>query len=126
MQYHPKLKKAIAEIKTILDREDIAGCVILHAPQFSEFLLKIDPSYSCARFEGDHLRVKAKLKEDFNGDKIAWEQKVRDTSNMLHHLSGITGKTAISLHQISSVVDNAVNATHDGNDGETSHIAQNN
>jgi len=30
MQYSPKLKKAMEEIKAILKRDDIAGIVVLH------------------------------------------------------------------------------------------------
>ena len=44
MQYSPKLKRVLAEIKAILDKEDIAGSIVLHTPGFGEFLLKIDTS----------------------------------------------------------------------------------
>lgn len=81
MQYSPKLKTAMERIKAILKEYDIAGAVILHSPGFSEYLIKIDASYSCAKFEADYLRVKAKLQEDFDGDKDAWTQKITYTVN---------------------------------------------
>ena len=125
MQYSPKLKKAIQQIKTILEENDIAGSIVLHAPNHSEFLLQISPSYSCAKLEGDNIRVRAKLIEDFNGDKEAWKQKVMDTSNMLNLLAEVGGRASISLYQISDKVDETVNAQHFGG-GNTSHTTQNN
>lgn len=49
MQYSPKLKKAMEDIKKILHENDIAGFVVLHTPGFSEYLNRVDPSYSCAK-----------------------------------------------------------------------------
>lgn len=89
MQYSPKLKKAMELIKDILKDNDIAGIVVLHTPGHSEFLMGLETSYSCAKFEGDTLRVKAKL-ADFNGDKEAWALKMATTSNMLSLLSETT------------------------------------
>ena len=125
MQYSPKLKRAIGEIKQIMGKYDIAGLVILHTPGFSEYLLKIDTTYSCAKIEGDQLRVKAKLKEDFNGNKAAMEQSLKDTSNMLHHLSETGGRTAMELFNISAALDEKVKAEHTGK-GFTSVTTQNN
>jgi hypothetical protein len=128
MKYSPKLKRIMAEIKEILDREDVAGYVVIHTPdsghQFSEYLAKFDPSYSCAKLEGDHLRVKAKL-ADFNGDVEARNKKIKDTVSMLHHLAEDTGKTALSLLEMSKIVDDIVGAEHFG-DGHSSHATQNN
>jgi hypothetical protein len=82
MQYSPKLKNAMAEISEVLKKHDIAGMVILHEPGHAEFNLRIDPSYSCAKMNGNEMRVRAKLQEDFNGDKEAWTEKITDTVNM--------------------------------------------
>lgn len=61
MQYSPKLKKAMEEIKRILKDHDIAASVVLHTPGHSEYYLRINPSYSCATLNKGELRVKAKL-----------------------------------------------------------------
>lgn len=126
MQYSPKLKKAMEQIKQVLKEHDIAAMVVLHTPGHSEYLIRIDPSYSCARFEGDErIRVKAKLKEDFGGDKKAWEEKITCTSNMLSLLGEVGARTSMAILEISKVVDEKVNAEHrDG--GHTSHNQQNN
>lgn len=46
MNYSPKLRQAMAEIKAVLEKHDIAGLVVLHTPGYGEHLIKLDPSYS--------------------------------------------------------------------------------
>lgn len=124
MQYSPKLKKAMEEIKMLMLKYDIGGLVVLHTPGHSEYLLRIDPSYSCAKFEGDNIRIKAKLK-DFNGDKNKWEEKVAGTSNMLNLIGEVGGRTSLSILNISEQLDKIVDAEHtDGN--HSSNTQQNN
>lgn len=118
------------EIKAILDKYDIAGFVVLHTPPFSEHYLKINPSYSCARFEeladGTAIRFKAKLQEDFQGDKVACHKKVTDTINMFDHLSMRTGETAMALIDMQRLIDTKVER-YDTDPGESSsHTTQNN
>lgn len=125
MQYSPKLKKAIEEIKAILKKHDIAAFVALHTPGHGEFLLELSPSYSCAKFNGDTIRVKAKLKEDFAGDRAKQVQVVTDTSNMLRMLAEMTRDYANNLDQISRMVDKVADAEHD-NGGMQSSTTQNN
>jgi len=125
MQYSPKLKIAMEEIKAILKKHDIAASVVLHTPGHSEYLLKINPSYSCAFCEGNHIRIRAKLQQDFNGDKNAWSQKVSDTYNMIDLLGKVSGETALSLFDIMDLLNKVVEAeSFDG--GHTSHTTQNN
>lgn len=80
MQYSPKLKKAMKEIKGILEKNDIAGFVIIHDPGFVEYLNHLSPSYSCIRVERGALRAKLKSSELPPGkaEKIAG-----DTNNMM-------------------------------------------
>lgn len=126
MQYSPKLKKAMKEIKDILDKNDIAATVVLHTPGHSEFLSKIDPSYSCAFFEGDYLRVRARIDEDFNGDKKAWERKIIDTINMLDLFAHTTANLSISFFEIFDRVSEKVKAEGGGDHNFTSNTTQNN
>ncbi len=125
MQYSPKLKNAISEINEILDKYDVAGSIVLYDVGNSEYLLKINPSYSCASFDGDNLRVKARLKEDFNGDIKSFQKKKSDTSNMLSLLAESTGFLSLNLLKISKIVDEKMGAEHFGN-SSTSHTTQNN
>lgn len=125
MQYSPKLKIAAEEIKAILEKHDIAGLVVLHTPRHAEYVMKVNPSYSCAKLENDGIRIKAKLQEDFNGDKKAWETTVRDTSNMLNLISEVGGKIILSVMELSKILDEKVDAYH-GDSGHSSHSTQNN
>lgn len=124
MQYSPKLKKAMEEIKAIIAKYDIAALVVLHAPGDSEYLNAIAPSYSCMKWNGDELRIRAKLKEDFNGDKKKMEEKLAATSNMLRLLSEVGGKQLMSLIECSTFVDNLLDSTHT-NGSHSSHTEQN-
>lgn len=123
MQYSPKLKKAMEDIKAVLNKYDIAAMVVLHTPGHSEYLMRIDPTYSCAKTDGDSIRIKAKIK-DFP-DKKAWEERVSNTSNMLSLLGEVGGRTSINIMEVSKQLDKIVDAEHfDG--GHTSHTEQNN
>lgn len=123
MQYSPKLKKAAEEIKEILAKYDIAAEVSLHTPGFSEYILKLNPSYSCVSLSNGGVRFKAK-KEDYPDEK----QRIKvmtDSTNMLHLLSNTVGTNAVNLIAISDAIDELLNADHtDG--GHTSHEQQNN
>lgn len=123
MQYSPKLKKAAEEIKEILAKHDIAGMAVLHTPGFSEFIIDITPTYSCAWIQCDRIRFKA-LKKEYDTQE-QWKKKVTDTTNMLHHLSTTGGQVAMSLIQASEIIDKAVGAEYDKG-GFTSHTTQNN
>lgn len=126
MQYSPKLKKAAEEIKNILKENDIAGVVILHTPGYGEYVLNLSPTYSCVKVSPQgEIRARAKLQEDFNGNKKEWEETVKNTSNMLSIIQSVGEPLMDSIAELSFKVDMAVNATHTkGN--STSDITQNN
>jgi len=114
----PKLKEAMEEIKEILNKHDIAASVILHEVGFSEFLFKISPSYSCCFFEGNMLRVKAKS-ADYAGGVTERNQKIADTSNMLHHLVETGNHVRETMAELSKKIDDLCETEHFGSSGET-------
>ncbi len=124
MYYNPKLKKAAAEIKQILEAHDIAGVLVLHSPGNSEYILHITPSYSCASLEGDTIRFRAKA-SDYNGNTKIRDQKIADTANMMALLSETTAHNAMQLITVSEQFDKIVDAEHRSG-GHTSHTTQNN
>lgn len=125
MQYSPKLKIAMEEIKAIITKHDIAALIVLHTPGNSEYLNSISPSYSCAKFESDEVvRFRAKA-SDFGGDKEKRNEKLVATSNMLNLLSETAGRQVMSLIDLSTQFDAIVDAEH-GKGGHTSHSQQNN
>lgn len=101
MQFSPKLKKAMAEIKEILDKHDIAGAVFLHTPGHGEHMLKVDPSYSCAFWNftpgEEGIRVRTRLQEDYGGDTAKRNQAQTDTVNMFSIFADMMGPHAIGM-----------------------------
>lgn len=124
MNYSPKLKKAMDQIKSILKENDIAGVVVLHTPGFSEYLIKIDPTYSCARLMPDGSGVRLKTK-GLDIPKKKKRQMLTDTCNMLHHLSNTSGETAMSLFEVSKMIDQKLKSEHEGG-GHTSNYSNQN
>lgn len=129
MQYSPKLKKAMEEINAILDKNDIAGIIILHTPGYAELNAKINPSYSCASFEtvpgkGTGIRIKGKRERDFGGDKVKQHESLKNTSNMLYNLGTIGSQTIMGILEVSNHLDAKLGAEHTGG-GFTSIQEQN-
>ena len=123
MQYSPKLKIAMEEIKEIIKKHDIAASVVLHTPGHCELLLKLDPSYSCSFVDGDSVRIKAKLADFATVEER--NQKIKDTANMFSLLSDVTSQSAINLLHVSQNLDERVGAEH-GPEKNSSHTTQNN
>lgn len=123
MQYSPKLKNAMEEIKAVIAKYDIAAVVVLHEPDFVEYFTKIDPSYSCASFIEGGVRVRSKA-EDFGGDVEIRNQKLKDTANLLQSLSTVGMKNTLELAEISEQIDKLLGSEHYGGD-HTSHRQQN-
>jgi hypothetical protein len=124
MQYSPKLKNAMEEVKEILRKYDIAGVVVLHTPGNSEYLNHLTPTYSCASQASNGNMVFKSAKKHFT-DEAERINKLRDTSNMLALLAEPLGICAMNMIEMSEKFDEAHNAEHtDG--GHTSHNAQNN
>ena len=109
MQYSIKLKKAMAEIKDILDKYDIAGCVVIHTPGHTEYALKLDPSYSCAKLERGQLRFKTK---GMNVAPAAKRKLLEDSANMMHGLSMTSGKLSMNLLDGSEKINQIAGAIH--------------
>lgn len=122
MQYSPKLKKAMSEMQAVADKYDIAAIIVLHTPGHSEYLMKLDPSYSCARIlpncQGLGFHTKGLPPEK-------QQQLCRDTANMLHLLSLSTGNLAVRVLESSEFFDRSIGAHHFGN-GHTSQQQQDN
>ncbi len=106
MNFSPKLKRVMSEIKSILQDNDIAGVIVLHTQQhgqyFTEFMLKLNPSKSCAKVEAGEIKIQAK-KDD---------PRLEYTANMLNMLAETTGHTSLNLIELSEVVDKATGSSH--------------
>lgn len=126
MQYSPKLKMAMEEIKETLRKHDVAALIVLHKPGFGEYYFKVDTTYSCARLDEKTglMRIKAKAAE-LPGGAAQREQLLADTANMFKILCDVGYDTLEMIENVSKVVDKVVDADHDRGSG-SSHTAQNN
>lgn len=102
MNFSPKLKEAMAEIRAILRKHDIGAHVILHEPGFSEFLMRIDPTWSVMRYETQRqlgIRFRALL-EEFGGDKAAQKKAINDSVNLVVHLRDLLSRDAVLMERL--------------------------
>lgn len=97
MNYSPKLKIAMGEIKAILKKHEIGGFVIIHTPGFSEYLNHINPPYSCAKMANGGFEVR--LKADEVGGPEKARQIAQDTLNMISHFTNLIGQHALLYMQ---------------------------
>jgi hypothetical protein len=111
MQYSPKLKRVMSDIKKMLDENDIAGIVVLSEYGFGEFLVKVNTQDSIANIQNNELRLKTSLK-NCDGNKQLLEKKIIYTANMLSILSDITARIALTLIEASEKLDKISQANH--------------
>lgn len=123
MQYSPKLKKAMEEIKAIIKENDIAAFIVLHDESgFSEYLNAVSPSYSCAIVEQEQIRFRLKGSEV---GKERAQQIAHGTFNMVTHFADMIGKHAILYIDAQRFLKEKWGG-EEGDGNETSHSQQNN
>lgn len=123
MQYSPKLKKAMEEIKAIAKEYDIAAFVVLNdGDGFSEYLNAVSPSYSCAIVQEGGVRFRLKTAEvgKEKAKKIA-----EGTYNMVTHFADMIGKHALMYLEAQKLLKDKWGG-EEGDSSETSHDQQNN
>lgn len=98
--------------------------VVLHTPGYSEFLNKLNPSYSCIIQNGDHIRFRAKL-IDYNGGRQAWLEKTTNSLNLLQCITETTGMVLLPLIDFTEKLEVALDSEKGGH-GFSSHTTQNN
>jgi len=110
------------QIKQILQENDIAGFVVIHTPGFSEYLNKLDTSYSAARLENDGIKFRIKSAEI---GKEKAKQMATDTVNLFTHLAKQVGHHAMFYLEAEKMLIERYNP-EDFPGNETSHTEQNN
>jgi hypothetical protein len=127
MQYSPKLKKAMEEIKAIVNKYDIGAIICLHTPGFREYMQKVDPSYSALKFkpDGSGYNVLGKASH-YGGDKHKRDEMLANTKNMIENFVESSGIFFMTFDEISKDME-AVWGKWDSEAGNhTSHNQQNN
>lgn len=112
MNYSPKLRSAMAEIKEIIKKHDIGAIVVLHTPGFGEDYIKIDPSYSCAKVitnakgeNGVNITTKDLLKEQK-------QQVLTDTVNMFGIMCDLVGEKAMFVIDMMEELEKKLDIDH--------------
>lgn len=124
LQYAPKLKKVMEEIKTIINRQDIAAFILLHSPGYTEYYNKVNPSYSCALIEGDQLRVRIKQSE-LPGGKEQAQKLAEGTYNMITLMTDMLVQHAHGYLQLQESLKDKWGG-EEGPGNQSSHSQQNN
>jgi hypothetical protein len=107
-----KLLRARAEVNAILAKYDIAGFVVMHAaPNASEVICHLEPSYSVVKILKGQAVIRSKL-EDYNGDKEAQRRDLTASVNMASSLFELTAHTAMMLGNLSKTLDKLTHAGH--------------
>lgn len=106
-----KLKVAAEEIKDVLRKHDLAGAVALHSPGHGEFVLHLNPSYSCAYIYNDNEIRFYNKSTDYATVEEA-KEKVMATANMLSLLADITGRNFMMINSMSETFDDLTGAEH--------------
>lgn len=109
--YSPKLKEAMAEIKAILTKHDIAGHVLLHEPGFSEYLLAVEPSWSVLQLIDGGVRIRSKL-VDFNGDKDAQHKASESTASLIRIFADLLERDSILFEKMHDILMEHWDITH--------------
>lgn len=124
MNYDPKLKKVMEQIKLILKANNVGASIVLHRPGFSEFYLHVNPDYSCITMENQGLRIRAKA-SDFGGDKKKRNQVIEDSVSLIQHLADTSGSTSLMMYNVLDQLKKVMDI--DSSDGNmTDHTTQNN
>ena len=124
MDYSPKLKSAMEQIKEILKENDIAAFVVLHdKTSQSEYLNHISPSWSCAKFDFNN-NIKFVTKSSEIGKEKAHQMKA-DTYNMFTHFADVVGMNALNFIKTKEYLQKLLGG-EDGDSSHSSHQEQNN
>lgn len=123
MQFSPKLKTAMEEIKAILQKHDIAGYVVIHTPGFSEYLNHLDTSYSCAKAESGGISVRINTNEV---GKLKAKQLAEDTYNMITHFNDNLMNHVLTYNSTYNSLTEKWNGSRNNGGGHSSHSQQNN
>jgi len=104
------LQEAAQEITAILRKHDIAGVVIFGNKTHSDFVLELTPTWSCAKMEGEFLRIKCNsaLYPDAAERKAVLER----TAGMLMDVLDCKRSIDAGILSIVKVLDSKLGITH--------------
>lgn len=111
LDFSPKLKNAMEEIKQILDKYDIGGFIVLHTPEYGEHYMKLNPSYSALELK-PREGIVMKGRNNFKGNKETHLKAIADSLNLLRIIIDLGIANIYPLLEISKKMDEYYNAEH--------------
>ena len=103
-----KLQNAMAEIKAILHKNDITGCIMLVSPTHAEHLYEFGASWSICSFDQvtGELRLKAK-RADYPSQE-AQTEAITFSAHMLQCFAGMARDVQHNMRQILALLERSV------------------
>ena len=95
------LKEAMEEIKTIMNRADIGGAVILSTENNLEYYYGLSPSWSIISIQDGEIKVKAQ-KENYASTE-AQKKAVTDSANMALGIENMMRMMQLNMAQITRI-----------------------
>lgn len=110
----PKLKEAMAEIKGVLQKHNIAGYISIVSETHSEFLLHVTPTWSAFKWEDDILRFRVKEKE-------VGKQKAKALSELschiIYQIRDLCAQGFIFAENMTQLIETQLEVEHKSFDG---------
>lgn len=105
LNYDPKLRTAMAEIKNILARFDIGAAVVLQSETHTEFEMHLEPSWSLIRFvrDGDALHIKLHFSK---------KEQLTQTVGMIYSFRDVCALIFRHCDQIAKQIEEHADVTH--------------
>lgn len=107
-----KLKAVRAEIEAVLRKYDVAGYVVLHAPNAGEVFWQIWPSYSLLQGDLPEVRLRSKVSSKTAFGVAQEEERRRQTAQMVRAIAEPIAGHALAFLELSQQIDSMVGAEH--------------
>ena len=108
----PKLKEAMAEIRSVCTKHDIAGYITLVSKIHSEFGLEVTPSWSAAYWEDKakgQLRMKVKTSE-VGRDRA--KEMLQLTCHMVYQIRDLCAQGFYYMQTMTELIEKQVEVDH--------------
>lgn len=109
VEYDPKLKEAMAEIRALCHKYDIAAAIIVTSESHSEFGLEITPSWSGFSWEVGNDGVKDCVRLRVKQSEVGAEKAHKLVSGSVHLTQHIMDLSAMFFLQAKQLMDNIKN-----------------
>lgn len=120
----PKLKEAMAEIRGICKKHDIAGYITLVSETHSEFGLEITPTWSAAHWEDKTQgALRFRVKEAEVGKEKA-KKLTELTCHMIYQIRDLCAQGFMYMEKMTGMIEEQIKVEHKSFSGFEPHVDQ--